>query len=169
MRSQLLLTSAVILGLVFTGKALAEAGDRDVGQHQFVGQGQVIDRSDVGHNRGLDQGAFVGLWQGLDSSDGSTQFLSITCSHRRSCDVRLNDTAFTTSCQNQIGFAQGEGSIKGLVLTVDLTLSCSNLDGTSNTAGSQVNEFVLDRKNRTLTNINDDPFPLSNVFHKISQ
>jgi hypothetical protein len=111
---------------------------------------------------------FVGLWQGIDSFDGSTQFLSITCNCDGVCDVRLNDTAFTLSCENQIGFAQGEGSITGNVLTVDLTLSCSNLDGTSTPGGTQTNEFVLDRKNRTLTNINDDP-GVYKVFHRISQ
>jgi hypothetical protein len=79
--------------------------------------------------RGGGQEAFVGLWQAIESFDGSTQLLSITCTRDRSCDVRLNDTAFTLSCQNQIGFARGMGSIKGNTLTVDLTLYCSNLDG----------------------------------------
>ena len=39
--------------------------------------------------------AFIGLWEAIDSSDGSTQRLSITCSGRQSCDVRLNDTLFS--------------------------------------------------------------------------
>lgn len=112
---------------------------------------------------------FVGLWQAIDSFDGSTQYLSITCSHRRSCDVRLNDSAFTLSCPNQIGFARGTGSIERDVLRVELTLFCSELDGTSTLAGSQENAFVLDRRSRTLTNINDDPVPVPNVFHRISR
>ncbi len=111
---------------------------------------------------------FVGLWQAIDSFDGSTQYLSITCSRREDCDVRLNDTAFTLSCPNQIGFAEGAGSADHNVLTVELTLFCSNLDGTSDEAGSQLNEFVVDHKNGTLVNINDDPGP-ANVFHKISR
>ena len=81
--------------------------------------------------------AFVGLWQAIDGFDGSTQYLSITCAHNASCDVRLNDTAFTLSCPDQIGFARGEGSIEHETLTVDLTLYCSNLDGTSTPAGTQ--------------------------------
>jgi hypothetical protein len=113
--------------------------------------------------------AFIGLWEAIDSFDGSTQHLSITCTHNSSCDVRLNDTAFTLSCQNQIGFARGEGSISGNVLTVEFTLSCSNLNGTSNQAGTQLNKFVLDRINGTLTNLNDDPVPVPNVFHRISR
>jgi hypothetical protein len=121
----------------------------------------------AGHH-GRDTKAFIGLWEGIDSFDGSTQLLSITCNRDGACDVRLNDTAFTLSCENQIGFARGEGSIKGDVLTVDLTLSCSNLDGTSTPGGMQANEFVLDRRNRTLTNINDDP-GVPKVFHRISQ
>jgi hypothetical protein len=113
--------------------------------------------------------AFVGLWQAIDSFDGSTQLLSITCDSDNSCDVRLNDTAFTLSCSDQIGFARGVGSIYHDVLTVDLSLYCSNLDGTSSPAGTQENKFVLDRRNGTLTNINDDPVPVPNVFHRISQ
>jgi hypothetical protein len=114
--------------------------------------------------------AFVGLWQAIDSFDGSTQFLSITCTNKKVCDVRLNDTAFTLSCPNQIGFADGVGSIDGQVLSVDLTLFCSNLDGTSDLAGPpQENTFVLDRKNGILTNLNDDPNPVPNVFHRISK
>jgi len=112
---------------------------------------------------------FVGLWQAIDSFDGSTQYLSITCARDRSCDVRLNDTAFTLSCQNQIGFARGVGSIEDDTLTVDVTLYCSNLDGTSTQAGSQLNAFKLDRRNGTLTNINDDPVPVPNLFHKLSR
>lgn len=145
MHRNLFLAFSIILGFVFTSVSMA------------------------GDTRGVGQRPFVGLWQAIDSLDGSTQHLSITCARDRSCDVRLNDTAFTFSCQNQIGFAQGVGSIKRNVLTVELTLYCSNLDGTSTLAGTQVNEFVLDSRNRTLTNINDDPVPEPNVFHKISR
>ena len=140
----LFLASAAILGLVLTSAGMADAG-------------------------GGGQKAFVGLWEAIDSFDGSTQRLSITCSRDGLCDVRLNDTAFTLSCQDQIGFARGVGSIEPDRLTVDLTLYCSNLDGTSSTAGTQANAFVLDGVNGTLTNINDDPVPVPNVFHKISQ
>jgi hypothetical protein len=145
MRRNLFFAFSVILGLVLTSVSMAD------------------------DTHWIDQEDFVGLWQAIDSFDGSTQFLSITCTRYSSCDVRLNDTAFTLSCHNQIGFARGLGSIKGDVLTVELTLYCSNLDGTSTLAGTQVNEFVLDRRNRTLTNINDDPVPVPNVFHRISQ
>jgi hypothetical protein len=145
----LFLVSTAILGLVLTNGAVAN--------------------NDDDHRKGGDREAFVGLWEAVDSFDGSTQLLSITCSRRGSCDVRLNDTAFTLSCRNQIGLAQGEGSIDRHVLTVELTLCCSNLDGTCDLAGSQSNEFVLDRTNGTLTNLNDDPVPMPNVFHRISK
>jgi len=133
----------------------------------LVGYGAIAD--DDNNGQGRDGTAFVGLWQAIDSFDGSTQLLSITCGHGKSCDVRLNDTAFTLSCQNQTGFAQGTGSIDRRVLTVELTLYCSNSYGTSVLAGSQLNEFVLDRRNGTLTNINDDPVTFRNVFHKMSR
>lgn len=141
MRRQLSLAAALILGLVLIGGP--SVGD---------------DASDRSSRRR----AFVGLWQAIDSLDGSTQLLSITCSRGGGCDVRLNDTLFTLSCPNQIGFAQGDGSIRRDVLTVELTLTCGD------TAVSQLNEFVLDRKNDTLTNFNDDP-SLPNVFHRISR
>jgi hypothetical protein len=140
----LFLAMAVILGLVLTSAGMASA-------------------------RGGGQEAFIGLWEAIDSFDGSTQLLSITCDPDKSCDVRLNDTAFTLSCNNQIGFARGEGSVRGNTLTVELTLYCSNLDGTSTMAGTQENAFVLDRRNGTLKNINDDPVPVPNVFHRISK
>ena len=124
-------------------------------------------QADNTHDTG--QRAFIGLWQAIDSFDGSTQHLSITCTPESSCDVRLNDSEFTLSCQNQIGFAQGAGAVIREVLTVELTLYCSNLDGTSTLAGTQANEFVLDRRNGTLTNLNDDPVPVPNVFHRISK
>ena len=71
---------------------------------------------------GVGQWDFVGLWQAIDSLDGSTQLLSISCARDKSCDVRLNDTAFTLSCDNQIDFAHGVGSTERNVLTVELTL-----------------------------------------------
>ena len=142
--SAFFLVPAVILGLVLSSAGVANSG------------------------AGWRQKAFVGLWQAIDSFDGSTQLLSITCPGDGACDTRLNDTSFTLSCPNQIGFAQGFGSFQGDTLTVDLTLYCSNLDGTSTLAGSQENDFVLDRRSGTLTNVNDDPGPVPNVFHKIS-
>jgi hypothetical protein len=141
----LFLASAVILEIVLASASMANA------------------------RGGGGQEAFVGLWQAIDSFDGSTQLLSIACTRQGSCDVRLNDTAFTLSCKNQIGFARGVGSIEGDTLTVELTLYCSNLDGTSNLAGTQENAFVLDRRNGTLTNINDDPVPVRNMFYRISK
>jgi len=149
MRYYFVLAGAGMLGLVCSGLATG------------------ADRIDIG--REIVQRAFVGLWQAIDSFDGSTQLLSITCAPDHSCDVRLNDTAFTLSCQDQIGFARGQGSIRGRVLSVELTLSCSNLDGTSTLAGSQENEFKFDPRNGTLTDINDDPVPVANVFHRISR
>ena len=149
MRRDLFLAFSVIVGLVLTSVSMAD------------------------DSRGACQQDFVGLWQAIDSYDGSTQFLSITCASDRSYDVRLNDTLFTLSCENQIGFARGVGSIRGDVLRVVLTLYCTNLEdnGTPPTieAGSQKNKFVLDRRNGTLININDDPVPVPNVFHRISQ
>ena len=120
---------------------------------------------------------FIGLWQAIDSFDGSTQYLSITCSKKNYCDVRLNDTFFGLSCPNppHTGFARGEGTIKRNVLKVTLTLRCIDAEKSL----SQDNKFVLDRRNGILTNKNDDseseppsdvePLPVYNVFHRISR
>ena len=148
MQRFLLLSTAAILGL-----ALASGADAN-------GEGDT--------QRGRAEAGFVGLWSAIDIFDGSTQRLSITCAQYDSCDVRLNDTAFTLSCPNQTGVAWGEGAINGRVLTVELTLCCSAPSGCV-PAGSQLNEFVLNRKDGTLTNLNDDPVPQPNVFHKISE
>ena len=145
MRRSLFIVFSLILGVVLTGVVKAN------------------ERHDAG------QSPFVGFWEAIDSYDGSTQRLSVTCARDKSCDVRLNDTAFTLSCNNQIGFAHGVGSIDGNVLTVNLSLACSNPDGTTTPAGSQLNKFVLNPRNKTLTNLNDDPVPVRNVFFKVSQ
>lgn len=144
MQHNLFPTTAVILGLVLSNLTIADNA-HDTGQRDFNG-----------------------LWEAIDTFDGSTQRLSITCAPASSCDVRLNDTAFTLSCKNQIGFAHGTGSIIRDVLTVELTLYCSNLDGTSIQAGTQLNKFVLNRRNGTLTNLNDDPITLPFVFFRLS-
>jgi len=157
MRSYLFLAFAIILGLVLPSGALA---------------------GDDGDYRDVSRRAFVGLWEAIDSGDGSTQLLSITCSHRRTCDVRLSDTAFKLSCPNnpigdQIGFAHGVGSIKRNVLTVDFTLYCDPFDPDHEDipTATQLNYFELDRRNGTLTNSNVDPKRegLENVFYKISK
>lgn len=133
--------STVVLGLVLAGGV--GAGDRD--------------HDDDSHGTRT----FVGLWEAIDSFDGSTQRLSITCSGKKSCDVRLNDTFFS-DCDGGIGFAHGEGWIHGGVLASEMTLRCGDLPL------MQFNQFVPDPKNGTLTNLNDSP-GLSNVFHRISQ
>ncbi len=148
MKRRLLLSTVAFLGLVMASGA--HANDDDDKQ------------------RGRAQAGFVGLWSAIDIFDGSTQRLSITCPQRDACDVRLNDTAFTLSCPNQTGVAWGEGTINGRVLTVELSLCCTTPSGCT-PAGSQLNEFVLNRRDRTLTNLNDDPVPQPNVFHKISK
>lgn len=152
MRRYLIVSFAALFCLVHSAAVLADRDGRDAG--------------------GTD---FIGLWQAIDSFDGSTQYLSITCSKRNRCDVRLNDTSFGISCPNppQTGFARGKGSIKRNVLTVALTLTC---EGSDDPIGPQPNDFVLDRRNGTLINLNDDVDPdnpdaevVPNVFHRISR
>lgn len=108
---------------------------------------------------------FIGLWQAVDAFDGSTQRLSITCSNRKTCDVRLNDSFFSDCGGLGIGIAQGQGSIEGGVLSVDLTLKC--FEGP---VLRQLNSFVPDFRNGTLTALNDDDDGApADVFHRVSR
>ncbi len=141
-RRYLSLLSGIALGLLAAQGAIADDHDRN--------------------GRSVGTRFFAGMWQAIDSQEGSTQLLSVTCDSRRECDVRLNDTLFSVSCDNQLGFARGIGEIIYGVLTVDLSLSCGGQTLT------QLNEFVPDLKNRTLININDDP-KIPVIFHKISR
>lgn len=123
--------------------------------------------ADEDHGRHNGTNDFVGLWKAIDTSDGSLQQLSITCARRSDCLVRLNDTLFALSCvPPTTGIAVGDGSIHGNVLEVDLTLTCT---GASESIGTQANQFVLDRKQGTLTDKNNDDIPERLVFHRISR
>jgi hypothetical protein len=154
MRRWIALLTVIALGSFVSGNAIADDRDDD-------------DERERRHERSVGPETFVGLWQAIDSFDGSTQLLSITCAGKYRCDVRLNDTAFTLSCENQIGFARGVGRIKGGELQVDLALECHGAKPEDNPA-PQFNRFVPDRRNRTLTNLNDDP-SVPNIFHRISR
>lgn len=109
--------------------------------------------------------AFVGLWEGIDPFDGSTQRLSITCSDQTFCDIRLTDTVFT-DCGGGTGFARGEGVIEDGAMSVpEFLLTCQN--GLVLEASEM---FVPDFANGTLINLDarSSSSP-STVFHKISR
>ena len=139
----------------------------------FLSEGSIADDKNDGedrdryHGRSIGPETFVGLWEAIDSFDGSTQRLSITCSSSRKCDVRLNDSLFTHSCENQIGFARGSGRIRRGELSVNLILKCVGTDG-GEISEEQFNRFVPDLRNGTLANLNADP-SVPNVFHRISR
>ena len=123
---------------------------------------------------------FVGLWEGIDLTDGSIQRVSITCADdsgdgQRSatsgssgrdegatiCDVRLTDTFFT-DCDGAMGSAQGDGVIEdGILVVAELDLTCQNGD-----VLTESDLFIPDFANGTL--IDDDGRPPSTVFHRIS-
>jgi hypothetical protein len=133
---------AFVLGLSFAGGAGAE---------------------DRHHDRYIGSRFFIGLWEGIDTFDGSTQSLSVTCSGGKLCDVRLNDTFFS-DCEGGLGFARGEGLINNGVLTIaEFLLTCSNGDLLSESGSS----FVLDVRNSTLT-YHDNSHEPPIVFHRIS-
>lgn len=163
MRRDLLATAVMLTSLLAPG-SMARAGD----------EGPLVGPR-----------VFVGLWEGIDPSDGSTQHVSITCAegfrdgqrsatsgssatHRQGrdqavtiCDVRLTDTFFT-DCAGAMGFAQGDGAIEdGFLVVAEFRLACQNGDTLTD---SEL--FIPDFANGTL--INDDGRPPSTVFHRIS-
>lgn len=74
---------------------------------------------------------FSGLWQGIDSGDGSLSFLSISDANNDGVmTIRLGDTFF--SMCKEAGYAQnpglveGTGTVQNMVLTWDYSFKCYN-------------------------------------------
>ena len=155
MHRYLTLVAIVALGFFVASASIANDRDDDDGR-------------DRRHGRSVGPDTFVGLWEAIDSNDGSTQRLSITCARKNRCDVRLNDSLFTDSCADRIGFAQGFGRVRRGQLVVNLTLTCEGTEG-GKISEVQFNRFVPDLWNRTLTNFNSDGLEFPNVFHRISR
>lgn len=68
---------------------------------------------------------FIGLWEGIDPNDGSSQILSITDNGDGKVKLLLHDT-FLTQCGGGRGLAQGTGEIGGrhTLRSEDYALTC---------------------------------------------
>ncbi len=107
---------------------------------------------------------FSGLWEGIDTGDGSLTQRQITCAQDDSCLVLGADSLFSF-CETNQGILRGQGSIDGNVLNVpDFTLTCIQ----DNKEVSVDTTFSLDLHNRTLLEESVDPNISPITFHKVS-
>jgi hypothetical protein len=106
---------------------------------------------------------FIGLWEGIDDSDGSLTQRSIVCEGPTSCRVLGADT-FLTLCRGGRGVLQGRGSIsRGILKVPGFTLTC--FDGVSVSVDTT---FTPDFRNGTLVERTVNPRIKPITFHRIS-
>jgi hypothetical protein len=55
---------------------------------------------------------FVGLWEGIDPTDGGDALRSITCAKDQTCNLAPTDTVISL-CGSGTGFAAGTGGLEG--------------------------------------------------------
>ena len=107
---------------------------------------------------------FVGLWEGIDASDGSLTQRSITCERPNSCKV-LGADSFLALCKGGRGVLQGTGAIaKGVLKVPGFTLTC--FGGPSVSVDTT---FTPDRRNGTLVERTANPQIQPITFHRISR
>ena len=108
---------------------------------------------------------FSGLWEGVDTGDGSLTQRQITCTKDGSCLILGADSLFSFCDTNQ-GILRGQGSIDGDVLNVPgFTLTCIK----DNKEVSVDTTFSLDRHNLTLLEQTVEPSISPITFNKISR
>ena len=107
---------------------------------------------------------FVGLWEGVDASDGSLTQRSITCEGPDACKV-LGADSFLTLCKGGRGVLQGMGRIaEGVLKVPGFTLTC--FGGPSVSVDTT---FTPDRRNGTLVEQTANPQIKPITFHRISR
>ena len=99
-------------------------------KHTFFGLSLLIAMMlSLTANADEDEQEFVGLWQGIDPTDGSVSLLQITCDHNEnSCFVRGADS-FSGLCGFDRLLLSGDGVIEGAILNVqEYQVSCVGED-----------------------------------------
>ncbi len=108
---------------------------------------------------------FIGLWEGVDTGDGSLTQRQITRTPDGSFII-LGADSFFSFCKINQGILRGEGSIEEDVLKVpEFTLTCFK----DKKEVSVDTSFSFDHQNRTLLEKTVDPTISPITFHKISR
>jgi hypothetical protein len=107
---------------------------------------------------------FVGLWVGIDPTDGSVARLSITCDQDGVCEVLVAETAFTACGGSSEGLIRGTGVIEAGVLRVPITLTCF---ATGTVIGDNA-QYTPDFRNGTLVQEGQNPDFEPVAYHKVS-
>ena len=108
---------------------------------------------------------FIGLWEGIDTGDGSLTQRQITRTPDGSFMILGADSLFSF-CKTNQGILRGQGSIEEGVLKVpEFTLTCFK----DNKEVSVDTTFSFDPQNRTLLEKTVEPTISPITFHRISQ
>jgi hypothetical protein len=109
---------------------------------------------------------FIGLWQGVDFSDGSEAQRSITLNSDGTFNI-IGQEPYTSGCGEDRGMITGTGVFDGgVIITDDFMLTCFNGNGPF---GPGKATYTPDKRNGTL--IESFPVPSEfppTTFHKIS-
>ena len=115
---------------------------------------------------GISKRYFVGLWEGVDSYDGSEAQRSITLNSDGTFSI-IGQEPYTNGCGGERGLVTGTGVLEGgIIISEDIALICFNGRGPFENMRAM---YIPDKLNRTLV----EDFPDSNfepmVLHKISK
>ena len=118
---------------------------------------------------GEKNGFFIGLWQGIDTQDGSVLLLSISDNDRDGIlNVRLTDTFFTECAKSGYssspGQADGPSTVKNRTLSWEFSFKC--YDPVTHTLFEIMTgdfHFVANRRDKTL--VDDDGV----IFYRVWQ
>jgi len=110
--------------------------------------------------------SFVGLWQGIDESDGSEAVRSITLNDDGTFNI-IGQEPYTSGCEGERGMITATGVLTdGIIMSDNFTLTCFNGEGPFTVTAT----YELNKLNGTL--IEDIPYisdfgPM--ILHKISK
>jgi hypothetical protein len=107
---------------------------------------------------------FVGLWQGVDNSDGSEAQRAITLNDDGTFNI-IGQEPYTNGCGGERGMVTGTGVLEGgVIISEDFTLICFNGNGPFYDRAI----YKPDKLNGTLIEDFPDSVFGPTSFHKIS-
>jgi hypothetical protein len=115
---------------------------------------------------------FIGLWQGIDPTDGSEVLRSVTKNQDGTFTIIGNETHFI-GCQGDRGKVLGTGVLDGgVIVSQDFRLICFGedyFDDSDDTVYSAPMEIVPDRRNRTIVEMYGNEAFNAAVLHRVSR